>query len=1318
MTEDRADHMSEEGATDEAAGPRALSDVLTGEDAEALVARVPGLAGTHLQQRKRELKASAREVGCRLYTVGGVAASDEETSFTEVVRAFASEMAERDDLSDAGHRLFEFLFRRSHGRDANTGGLDSQTYRNSLCRLWVELTKASPAVLAISHPRSLQTSDQRVLRQLVEYYYLDPVDDLFEGDSGGDAPRGGVVWLERPGVDEPWISDDRVITLKGGEAAESSVRTFLDRDEVVDRLVAATEGEPQRLEALVDALPSDTASIWEMRLRELDEEARRVLALLGAGEGSLPVEWFEAAVEELAVDVEVSEVTSELDGRGLIDKKIVDGELQIALFDANLGEVSLDRLDEETKREIHAALVEGIRSIEPSPPETPFMADLMLKAGMTDEGIHLGMRAARQCYAENSLQRAQAWFERLLEVSDSEELRREILEYLVGIYADNGHIEAAFDGLENLSALTDDATERLEAELPVAERLIRAGDADLALERVETVREEVSGESTLVRRRLELVEAKALSNQGENERAREMFREMVAEMTGADPLDGELSGAADDVEAGEEARLERESRVLVEARNELANMLMFDGDHDRAEALYDQNETLAEFYGWREEIERADINKAVLDIQRGDHEQALEVIRDYLGAAPVPTGVKRAKLMLNAATCLERLERYEEAIRHYRESLREARRIDDVTTFGFGAFNLASLLQRMGAFDEALELLDRIRGKDSQIPDYGILESYPTAMYCVVLSLQGRSEEAIAEFESMSGGLDEGRLPWLGRRLTLRVARAYVAVGRHAEARELIEQIDENKSLDALSRANRSLRKSIGAALRLEGGDVEEARELASEALDVSMEGGDYWTSAFAGKVQIMALEDAERTDAVPDVLEQTLKHLQGRVANTPSEYESAFYDVPVHQWLLKAALRHRERLESRVVDIAEQYARIERDDHGEDAAAIDESNARLRRKFPQIVGTDETLLEIFRRVDQVAESRAPVLIEGESGTGKELVANSVHRHSDRSDAPFVKVNCGAFVEELLLSELFGHEKGAFTGAVEQKMGRFEQADGGTIFLDEIGDISPKAQVSLLRVLQSGEFERVGGTETKQADVRVVCATNRSLDRLVDAGEFRLDLYYRLKGIVLELPALRDRRSDIPQLVHHFADRFSEETPVFSRRAMELLCSYSWPGNVRELKNFVRTVLLFTEDARIDVGDVEEFRDFFSEGEFLSSPPDIDFEVVSEESVASDASPTPSEPNAAESSEARAEEPLSASEMSHEDAVVEELIRGESSLKDLKSRLEKQSIERALRETEGNITRAAELLDMTRPRLSQIVNGDDQLLALKEDLVS
>jgi formate hydrogenlyase transcriptional activator len=237
-------------------------------------------------------------------------------------------------------------------------------------------------------------------------------------------------------------------------------------------------------------------------------------------------------------------------------------------------------------------------------------------------------------------------------------------------------------------------------------------------------------------------------------------------------------------------------------------------------------------------------------------------------------------------------------------------------------------------------------------------------------------------------------------------------------------------------------------------------------------------------------------------------------------------------------------------------------------------------RRFEQIIGNSFALEAVLGQVERVAPTDSTVLVQGETGTGKELIARAVHDLSPRFGRPFVKLNCAAIPFDLLESELFGHEKGAFTGAVAQKIGRFELADKGTLLLDEVGDIPLALQPKLLRVLQEQEFERLGGTRTHQVDVRLVAATHRNLVEMVKRNEFRSDLYYRLNVFPISLPALRERREDIPALVEHFveiyAHRMNKQIEQISPETMSALVSYQWPGNIRELQNFIERSVIFT----------------------------------------------------------------------------------------------------------------------------------------------
>ncbi len=255
----------------------------------------------------------------------------------------------------------------------------------------------------------------------------------------------------------------------------------------------------------------------------------------------------------------------------------------------------------------------------------------------------------------------------------------------------------------------------------------------------------------------------------------------------------------------------------------------------------------------------------------------------------------------------------------------------------------------------------------------------------------------------------------------------------------------------------------------------------------------------------------------------------------------------------------------------------------------------RIKEKFDTkaFIGKSLKIIEIFELVKHVSSTTATVLIQGETGTGKELIASIIHYNSPVAEGPFIKVNCSALVESLLESELFGHEKGAFTGALYSKKGRFELADGGTLFLDEISDLPASVQIKLLRFLQEGEFERVGGTKTLKVNVRIISASNKSLEELVKDDKFRLDLFYRLKVVTIDMPALNERKEDIPLIVDHYLKKFAEihnkDITGITREAMSAVKAYNWPGNVRELMNCIECAVVMSRESVVNADNLPPF---------------------------------------------------------------------------------------------------------------------------------
>ena len=342
------------------------------------------------------------------------------------------------------------------------------------------------------------------------------------------------------------------------------------------------------------------------------------------------------------------------------------------------------------------------------------------------------------------------------------------------------------------------------------------------------------------------------------------------------------------------------------------------------------------------------------------------------------------------------------------------------------------------------------------------------------------------------------------------------------------------------------------------------------------------------------------RPMAVPKVSEEPLFLNRTKARDDLKKTEISFICVPIkvgnevigalsvdRLFDDKTTLDEDVRLLSIIASMIAQAIRL-RQEAAEDQKRLLDENTRLQEQLKDrfrpanIIGRSGAMQAVFDMIAQVAPSETTVMIRGESGVGKELVAHAIHYNSPRSSKPFIRVNCGALPETLIESELFGHEKGAYTGATSQRKGRFELAHGGTIFLDEIGDLSPHTQIRLLRVLQEREFERVGGTETIAANVRVVAATNRNLEEQIEKNEFRQDLFYRLSVFPIHLPALRERRTDILELANFFVEKYSKASGKRIKRistpAIDMLTRYHWPGNVRELENCIERAVLLSQD--------------------------------------------------------------------------------------------------------------------------------------------
>jgi len=748
--------------------------------------------------------------------------------------------------------------------------------------------------------------------------------------------------------------------------------------------------------------------------------------------------------------------------------------------------------------------------------------------------------------------------------------------------------------------------------------------------------------------------------------------------------------------SGDLASLESEARralmlpgvppdVRLRARNVIGKLLLARGDWEAADVHFAADASEAARLGDRLGELRALLNRGMglLYAERFDEaEGLLEVVLEGGRAIGEPRAVGLA--LENLAIIAQSHRRdYALALERYRAAIGSLKGTGQSGMLARAAHNLGYLYLRLGDMQQASTML-RLATSLFRRGLAALVAAEGDDLRARIAARMGRSEEALAAISRA--------------REILRSAgdQSGVAECERFEARLALEDGDVRGARLVLDRARGFDDSSAGKAefalleaewLRANGAEGPQILVAAREALALCRASTD--EDLIVGAHLVIA--EVARVVGDRELLQRHLEAAFGvrdaMMRSIPESYHAFF--------LARPDMIRLSKLE-RAVEI-EPIAPVP-------AATSESAGARIRStpsstEPRKIVGSDPGLRALLAAVRRVAASDTTVLIHGESGTGKELVAEQLHFASDRQTGPLVKVNCAALVETLLLSELFGHEKGAFTGAVARRRGRFELADTGTLFLDEIGDISPRTQVALLRVLQEKTFERVGGTTPIRVDVRVVCATHRDLAAMVARGEFREDLYYRLRGVQLEVPPLRARLGDLGELCRSVLERISNEhgqgVRAMARDALELLAMHKWPGNIRELENVLRAVALLADGPEITARDLNEHVDVFRTLEPLSvrAPVPAPASGNGPTSVVIDEVPEGDEDYGA----------LPPVEATATAIAYGQIRSGGISLFEMKRMIERDCIARALAETRGNITKAASLLGMKRPRLSQLV---------------
>ncbi len=802
----------------------------------------------------------------------------------------------------------------------------------------------------------------------------------------------------------------------------------------------------------------------------------------------------------------------------------------------------------------------------------------------------------------------------------------------------------------------------------------------------------------------------------ENGRDEDVREDARAELAEVSYQNGDLAGARELAEsivfgsktgASPQSPSTRED-VRLRARNTLGKLLLIESRWDEADSHFAEDVWAASRLGDRTAELRARLNRGIALLSKGLVDEAQAVFTAVLSEGETNSDARAQAFALdNLAVIATRRHAFMDALSLMERAVKLRQRLGDRIRMARVLGNLADLRHRLGLFDHA-EHSVRF-GRRALGPGMPPARSSHFAVVAARIALsRGNTVDAKREItQAIVDGEAAKDREFLGEafrvsaRIALEdgdVARATSDIDRSRSLSTRNDALAETAILSVLLGRAQGLPNLEGAehglSLARDAGDEDLLREAHQLLAMLFCEQGDvaearaHHTRALAVRDQVAnALTGEVRTAflAKPDVV--ALSRL------TASFSEALFPDTRQREG--SAALRPSERPESR------------------------------------LVGDDPQMVALKSAIVKVARANATVLIHGESGTGKELVAEALHRASERASGPLVTVNCAALVETLLLSELFGHEKGAFTGASGRRRGRFELAENGTLFLDEIGDISARTQVALLRVLQERTFERVGGAAQIRCNVRVICATHRDLKAMVERGEFREDLYYRLRGITLEVPALRQRIGDIGKISETILARVGGERTLsgdgvpktLAPEALELLARHRWPGNVRELENVLRAVSLFADGMIITaediVSNVDDLRAVAQSAQSShtggpgSGPVTLRASLVPHgplgalSSVGSISSigggAANSSPSFAEDSDEEGDGCLPEDEANATAVAYAQVRQGAVSLTDIKRQIERDCIARALRETKGNITRAAALLGMKRPRLSQLV---------------
>ncbi len=1087
-------------------------------------------------------------------------------------------------------------------------------FTEALTRLLAAVSRTRPALLLLRGWSRADEATRSLVRTL-----LDAAGP--QGEPTPGAPSALlVVSLRADDATPDLVTHPRIEALHLEGLAVDGVRQLLQDEALVARLHAACGGNPEALLSLLDRPAPPREAEANARVEALGDLARQVVLVLSLADRPLPPHVVAAALGVEAATVLRTVPT--LVGAGVV-RRVLDptvGDVVLALASHDDGAIVRAAADAPSLARLQGSLGDALDQWGRVSPEEAMQHQLV--GDPSPEVAARAVGVARALLRRHAPAAALALLQHA-----SPHCRPEALRDLGRLAAAAGRTLGAFDDARTLvaraaEALPDDPElARLHATLSLG-----AADFSQAEEALDRADARTAPDSARQRAANAASRAELRYQQGRLDETEALARAAIA-------------GCPDDDE------------IITQARNTLTKVFLVRRELDKGWDWSVQSIERARARGATHEVLRGLINLGVVSIWRGDLDEA---VRQFEAARSVSqrggSMMLRGVLRENEAVVAHLQGRYGDALQSYQEALGILTRVGNRRFVARVAHNLGELYVHVGEVARARRLCDYAAQVAGGVG--GALSAEGLMLRAQVEIADARTDAARAALADALGLFAAaGDTERLGHANIL-LARAALVDGDLDRAAAALGSLAEDADLSPRTRAERWLLEAELARGR--GTDPfaasRRALELAEATPDIDLR--------FRAQVAV-ALGLLERGDepAARRHAEQAGVLREALLSKVPEGLRGT-YATELGRTGVDALSTRLELLATRPTALATARA----------ASVVVDTMG--------LVGDSAALRELRRRIARVAPQDVTVLLRGESGTGKERVAEALHHGSRRRNAALVKVNCAALAEGVLLSELFGHERGAFTGADRRRRGRFEMADGGTIFLDEIGDISPATQAALLRVLQERTFERVGGNETHRVDVRIVAATNRDLGQMVKAGSFREDLYYRLTSLTIALPPLRDRLEDLPLLAAYMLDREARALGGTPRRlapsALRRLAEHPWPGNIRELENVLRASALFADDDEITAEALQGLP-------LLAAP---------ESPAMTPLAPLP---------------PTPPRERDEVEVVYARIRHGGVSLFDMRRDLERGCIAHALEESQGNITRAAVLLGMKRPRLSQLV---------------